>query len=287
MITTLNYSHNDAGHGPQTLRYCQSTKLLSAHDKSRTNRLIADPVRVEMYGILLKQQSCGVASYFGGCRIGSIYRETEDVVLIEELFKSSSKRNLDVANDDLIVADNFVKSGFKTNFATPNVSNPGFRDFHEVKNDKVGFDQLIKSKYQAYKQNFEATSEGTPNQPLKDLSNIDRPSQKLYFSFVEHVQQSSQNTSFLQQNSFTSSSYTGGMLSSSIQMPLNTNTTVNDGIYDQGCETKIRKDTVSTYDSCNKTNVDREMLDSDAFTKKKAFARVLSSRCFFEKGGYY
>lgn len=286
MYTTSNYTHADIIPNNHALRYCHSTAMLPRSNIDRPSQLINQPVKVEMYGILLKQQSKGISNYFGGYKTQSLIRDTEETQLMQHLFANINKRNYNAVDEhDFVVVDKFNLTGSQINFAPLKISNTNHKDTHKPKGDNIGFEELLKNRYQQYRKNFQETNADDKFKEFHDTTKNTKSTGKLYFSFVDHVQNKPLNHDIIN-NTQEHRSYVPSLTS---RDKFYHSTAINTGdknfvsIYES--KAKNQKDTVSTHDSCTKTNVDRDHIDIDTFTKKNVFARVYSSKCFYEKNG--
>ena len=251
----------------QTLRYCYSSKVFYPIEENASSRLIKNPNRLEIYGAILKQQSKGISTYFENHRTINLIRDAEDSNLLKELFYTNKDCYNDFKDLDFIIVDKFNKKKSNIKSLNRNVSSTELGD-HNTKNHDMSFDELLRNKYQAYRKNFKTSEDNT--EPYND--NINQTNS--YFSFFEHVKT-------LDQDFYTDQQPVNSVFRNQINMPQIIDTTAETH-FNSDFKAKQQKDTVSTHDSFTKTHVNRNLIAADAFNKKQAFTRILSTNCYFD-----
>ena len=277
MISTLNCTKPTTISQSQSLRYCYSSRILHTSDKDTASRLVRDPNKLEIYGVLLHQQTKGVSTYFTNHKTRNLAREVEDSNLLKDLFDSENTLAYSgFQDDDFIIVEKFNRQNSKINLASQNTYNEDHKNLHNAKNDKATFDELLKSRYQAYKKNFEAFTDDNDLNKTFQTNTMSQSTEKKHCSFVNHVQ----NTSHSQFYNHNNRANNDGKPQTYLQFTDRlTKTTEN--FFDFESKVKQQKDTASTYDSKNQTNVDNETIAKNAFLKKKALERAFTSKSFF------
>lgn len=136
-----------------------STKRSSFTEKNNVSKIIKDPLKLQVYSILLNQQSVNLKQHYSNYKPASLEREGEDNKLIENIFggvNNNVKTNVEDA--DIIFGESFNAISTKVNFATSNVSNSNFEEFKTLRQDTATFNQLMKLRYESYRRNFEPTT---------------------------------------------------------------------------------------------------------------------------------
>lgn len=129
----------------------------SLTEKFDISKLIHQPVKLKLYAVLRDQQKgTNPLSHFQVYRPIRLDSEFEDKGLMKELFNwTDDAAKIDGLDVEIIVRDKFSITASTNN--TPRALNQpiSFDQDKGLRSNHISFDQLIKSKYEAYKQNFD------------------------------------------------------------------------------------------------------------------------------------
>lgn len=281
MYSTLSSGRQQSGYRNQPIRHCPDSSLLTRSNINGLKRLLSDYSEPEMKSILLKQQTQGISEYFACFKVHGVNREADDARLVGQLF-DNTRRALDgSSNDDFIVVDKTVLNSQKTHFQYLKFPNCNLKPQAEPKIEVMGFEELLKNRYQAYKRNFHANTDLENGQLLSSSINPEKKQGHLYTSLFEQNRYNLQSSdSGLRgpplgivkpmESSFNGSLYSSYTFHSRNEQPL-----------EQSIMVKTQKDTASTVDSYR--NMNKSSFYGDSSAEKHLNIRVYSSTCFFER----
>lgn len=146
----------------------QVVKSPSISEKSNASKLIKDPIKLQLYKLLMSQQPSELRSRYKHYKAKSLSRESEDYVLLDELFDYSQKRlKAEGGVMDVIVEDKSNYMGSKVNFATDRVSKSEFSELRAVKEDENMFSELIRQRHESYMLSLKQNPGG--NHPITEI----------------------------------------------------------------------------------------------------------------------
>ena len=158
----------------------EDPKSSSLRNKTASSQLIKDPVKLKTYILLRNQNSADLKRHYCCHNVYDIKSDTDENELLKEMFDINDNAiKLDKKDIDIIVDEKFNYFSQRVNFANSNLDIDEFTAFKNIKNDPEAFNELLKKRYEAYKNTFK--------QKKHDLQSNDQGTEATVFIEDRHA----------------------------------------------------------------------------------------------------